>query len=109
MRVTLDNPTASDLFAKSDPGMQPEIPHCVAAANGSWCDLETDDEGAGEEFDEEDFDDDFDDDLDDDFEEDWEDDLTEDEEFPDTFGGEEKDDKDDEKSSLFKGDPNFDD
>ena len=68
MRVTLDNPTASELFAKSGPGVQPEIPHCIAAANGSWCDLETletDDEDTGEEFDEEDFDDDFDDDFED--------------------------------------------
>ena len=67
MRVTLDNPTASDLFAKSGPGVQPEIPHCIAAANGSWCDLETletDDEDAGEDFDD-DFDDDFEDEEDD--------------------------------------------
>ena len=52
-------------------------------------------------------DDDFDDEFDDDFEEDWEDDLTEDEEFPDTFGGEEQE-KDGAKSP-FKDDPNFDD
>ena len=50
-------------------------------------------------------DDDFDDEFDDDFEEDWEDDLTQDEEFPDTFGGGEKKE---EKESPFKGDPDFD-
>jgi len=59
-------------------------------------------------------DDDFDDEFDDDFEEDWEDDLTEDEEFPDTFGGAEPDEdikeKDDEgEDSPFADDPDFDD
>ena len=52
--------------------------------------------------------DDFDDDFDDDFEEDWEDDLTEDEEFPDTFGGEEEE-EDDAEASPFSDDPDFDD
>ena len=52
--------------------------------------------------------DDFDDDFDDDFEEDWEDDLTEDDEFPDTFGGEEEADVDKE-DSPFSDDPDFDD
>ena len=61
MQVTLETPKASDLFAESDLGLQPTIPHCVAAANGSWCNLDTDDEEAGEEFDEEDFDDEEDD------------------------------------------------
>lgn len=57
-----------------------------------------------DDFDEDDFDDDF----DDDFEEDWEDDLTEDDEFPDTFGG--GDDEDGEGgSSPFSDDPDFDD
>ena len=51
-------------------------------------------------------DDDFDDEFDDDFEEDWEDDLTEDDEFPDTFGG---DEKKKEEESPFTGDPDFDD
>lgn len=50
--------------------------------------------------------DDFDDDFDDDFEEDWEDDLTEDEEFPDTFGGEEEEGA---EASPFSDDPDFDD
>ena len=58
-----------------------------------------------DDFDEDDFDDDF----DDDFEEDWEDDLTEDEEFPDTFGGEEESDDDEKEASPFKDDPDFDD
>jgi hypothetical protein len=59
--------------------------------------------------------DDFDDDFDDDFEEDWEDDLTEDEEFPDTFGGEDDPDEvlepgdDEEEESPFSDDPDFDD
>jgi hypothetical protein len=57
-----------------------------------------------DDFDEDDFDDDF----DDDFEEDWEDDLTEDDEFPDTFGGGEEDDGGDAKTP-FSDDPNFDD
>ena len=52
--------------------------------------------------------DDFDDEFDDDFEEDWEDDLTEDEQFPDTFGGEEEPDGDEEESP-FSDDPDFDD
>ena len=56
-------------------------------------------------------DDDFDDEFDDDFEEDWEDDLTEDEEFPDTFGGEEEgdDSAEEEEESPFADDPDFDD
>jgi hypothetical protein len=60
--------------------------------------------------------DDFDDDFDDDFEEDWEDDLTEDDEFPDTFGGADEPDEDepvvpgdDEEESPFADDPDFDD
>ena len=53
--------------------------------------------------------DDFDDDFDDDFEEDWEDDLTEDEEFPDTFGGQDEEEEDDTEASPFKDDPDFDD
>ncbi len=57
-----------------------------------------------DDFDEDDFDDDF----DDDFEEDWEDDLTEDEEFPDTFGGQDDEDEDDKKDSPFSDDPDFD-
>ncbi|MEQ8210834.1 MAG: hypothetical protein RH917_13490 [Lacipirellulaceae bacterium] len=55
--------------------------------------------------------DDFDDDFDDDFEEDWEDDLTQDDEFPDTFGGheeEEEDDDEDDSDTPFKDDPDFD-
>jgi len=52
-------------------------------------------------------DDDFDDEFDDDFEEDWEDDLTEDEEFPDTFGGNE-DEKKKKEASPFSDDPDFD-
>lgn len=53
--------------------------------------------------------DDFDDDFDDDFEEDWEDDLTQDDEFPDTFGGqEEEEDDEEEEDSPFKEDPDFD-
>jgi hypothetical protein len=58
--------------------------------------------------------DDFDDDFDDDFEEDWEDDLTEDDEFPDTFGGADEPDEDevaepiDEEGSPFADDPDFD-
>ena len=65
MQVTLETPKASDLFAERDLGLQTKIPHCVAAANGSWCNLDTDNEEAGEEFDEEDFDDDFDDEFED--------------------------------------------
>lgn len=57
--------------------------------------------------------DDFDDDFDDDFEEDWEDDLTEDDEFPDTFGGAEPEEEiketDDDEDSPFADDPDFDD
>ena len=54
-------------------------------------------------------DDDFDDEFDDDFEEDWEDDLTEDEEFPDTFGGEEEETESEEtEGSPFSDDPDFD-
>jgi hypothetical protein len=59
--------------------------------------------------------DDFDDDFDDDFEEDWEDDLTEDDEFPDTFGGADEPDEDepvvpgaDDEESPFADDPDFD-
>jgi hypothetical protein len=63
MQVTMEKPKASDLVAGDNPGLQKEIPHCVAATNGSWCDLDTGDENAGEEFEEEDFDDDFDDDF----------------------------------------------
>ncbi|MEM9353964.1 MAG: hypothetical protein AAGA92_13200 [Planctomycetota bacterium] len=59
---------------------------------------------AEEVFDDED--EDFDDEFDEDFEEDWEDDLPQDEEFPDTFGG---DDEEEEKKSPFKDDPDFDD
>ncbi len=55
-------------------------------------------------------DDDFDDEFDDDFEEDWEDDLTQDEEFPDTFGGQEDEKKKEDggKKSPFSDDPDFD-
>ena len=59
--------------------------------------------------------DDFDDDFDDDFEEDWEDDLTEDDEFPDTFGGADEPDEDEaiepaeSEESPFADDPDFDD
>ncbi len=56
-----------------------------------------------DDFDEDDFDDDF----DDDFEEDWEDDLTEDEEFPDTFGGHEEEEGE-KKAKPFSDDPDFD-
>ena len=68
-------------------------------------------EGGDDPFD--DFDeDDFDDDFDDDFEEDWEDDLTEDDEFPDTFGGAEPEEKvveaDEDEDSPFADDPDFD-
>jgi hypothetical protein len=56
--------------------------------------------------------DDFDDDFDDDFEEDWEDDLTEDEEFPDTFGGDDPEEEiveaDEDEDSPFADDPDFD-
>ena len=67
---------------------------------------------AGDPFD--DFEeDDFDDDFDDDFEEDWEDDLTEDDEFPDTFGGADEPDEVEEpaeaEDSPFADDPDFDD
>ncbi|MCF6277961.1 MAG: hypothetical protein L3J16_04330 [Anaerolineales bacterium] len=69
-------------------------------------------DGAEEEDDPfDDFDeDDFDDDFDDDFEEDWEDDLTEDNEFPDTFGGQEDEKKpsDATKKAPFNDDPDFD-
>jgi hypothetical protein len=63
-----------------------------------------------DDFDEDDFDDDF----DDDFEEDWEDDLTEDEEFPDTFGGNDPDEEivetdEEDEDSPFADDPDFDD
>jgi hypothetical protein len=55
-------------------------------------------------------DDDFDDEFDDDFEEDWEDDLTEDDEFPDTFGGaDEPDEAEPVEDSPFADDPDFDD
>lgn len=52
--------------------------------------------------------DDFDDDFDDDFEEDWEDDLPEDEQFPDTFGGHEEEEKEKNQNSPFSDDPDFD-
>jgi hypothetical protein len=58
--------------------------------------------------------DDFDDDFDDDFEEDWEDDLTEDDEFPDTFGGADEPDEEEvaepdaAEESPFADDPDFD-
>lgn len=56
--------------------------------------------------------DDFDDDFDDDFEEDWEDDLTEDDEFPDTFGGADPEEKvvesPEDEDSPFADDPDFD-
>ena len=63
MPVTMQKPKASDLFTRHDLGLEQEIPHCVAAANGSWCDLDVGGEDADDEFDEEDFDDDFDDDF----------------------------------------------
>lgn len=75
----------------AEPG-SPEMSPLVAEASDPF-----------DDFDEDDFDDEF----DDDFEEDWEDDLTEDEEFPDTFGG--KDDDDEKEVSPFSDDPNFDD
>ena len=53
-------------------------------------------------------DDDFDDEFDDDFEEDWEDDLTEDDEFPDTFGGEDDEKEVEGDDSPFSDDPDFD-
>lgn len=56
--------------------------------------------------------DDFDDEFDDDFEEDWEDDLTQDDEFPDTFGGQEPEAAEEEQEttteSPFQEDPDFD-
>ena len=68
MQVTLEAPKAFDLIAEDN--VQPQnmqlqetVPHCVAAANGSWCDLNAGEEEVDEEFDEEDFDDDFDDDF----------------------------------------------
>ena len=63
MQITLDTPNPSDLVADDEPQGHQAIPHCVAAANGSWCDLSSEDEDLDEEFDEEDFDDDFDDDF----------------------------------------------
>lgn len=58
-----------------------------------------------DDFDEDDFDDDF----DDDFEEDWEDDLTEDDEFPDTFGGDDEEEGAEATTkSPFNDDPDFD-
>ncbi len=63
MQVTLKKPKASNLIVQENAEVQKEVPHCVAAANGSWCDLNTDEESVDEEFDEEDFDDDFDDDF----------------------------------------------
>ncbi len=75
----------------AEPG-SPELPPLVAEASDPFDDFD---------------DDDFDDEFDDDFEEDWEDDLTEDEEFPDAFGGKDEDEEKD--KSPFSDDPNFDD
>ena len=76
---------------------QPDLPREQAEADDPFDDFEEDD---------------FDDEFDDDFEEDWEDDLTQDDEFPDTFGGqeEEADDEDQESTpdSPFQEDPDFD-
>ena len=73
MQLTLETPKAFDLNVEDNVQLQnvqlqEPVPHCVAAANGSWCDLNTGEEKTGEEeveeeFDEEDFDDDFDDDF----------------------------------------------
>ena len=63
MEITLDTPNPSDLVAGDEPQRHQAIPYCIAAANGSWCDLSSEDENWDEEFDEEDFDDDFDDDF----------------------------------------------
>ena len=63
MQVTLETPNPSGKITEIDPNLQQHVLPCVAAADGSWCDLTTDDEEMDEEFDEEDFDDDFDDDF----------------------------------------------
>jgi hypothetical protein len=82
------------------------------APPAAWADERADGKDPFDDFEEDDFDDDF----DDDFEEDWEDDLTEDDEFPDTFGGADEPDEDepvvpgeDEEESPFADDPDFDD
>ena len=63
MQITLETTNSSGLVAEDKPQGHQAIPHCVAAANGSWCELSSEDENSDEEFDEEDFDDDFDDDF----------------------------------------------
>ena len=63
MPITLETPNTSNSIAGGKKRLPEPISHCVAAANGSWCDLSSEDENLDEEFDEEDFDDDFDDDF----------------------------------------------
>lgn len=85
----------------------------LPASRDNWSTTTAAETAAGDDpfddFDEDDFDDDF----DDDFEEDWEDDLTEDDEFPDTFGGAEPEEvieaDDEDEDSPFADDPDFDD
>ena len=79
------------------------------ASRGLPADEQADAKDPFDDFEEDDFDDEF----DDDFEEDWEDDLTEDDEFPDTFGGADEPDEDEaadteEEESPFADDPDFD-
>ena len=63
MQITLETRNSSGPIVKDKRRGREAVPHCVAAANGSWCDLSSGDENVEEEFDEEDFDDDFDDDF----------------------------------------------
>ena len=63
MQITTLKPRALILDSINKHEDRIEVPPCVAAANGTWCDLNVDQDDADEEFDEEDFDDDFDDDF----------------------------------------------
>jgi len=107
MQVTLEAPKAFDLIVEDNvqpQNVQPQnvqlqetVPHCVAAANGSWCDLNAGEEEVDEEFDEEDFDDDF----DDEFEEEDDDGYGDHDDTIDPFATDE-DSEEKEKDAEFK-------
>ena len=110
MRLSLvetTEPRTGDMGRPWEGGATAWTPSPIRAETIYAEDGDTDkDDDPFDDFEEEDFDDDF----DDDFEEDWEDDLTEDNEFPDTFGGHEDDEKKaaPEKKAPFNDDPDFD-
>ena len=64
MQTTILN-SLSSLCPTKSPLTKNQIAPCVQAQNGTWCDLDIEEDEKDDDFDEEDFDDDFDDDFED--------------------------------------------